>query len=289
MCIIFCSLFHSVHDCYFQQKILKLCILLVCVTLVLYVLANHQNAKLLLDEVDLKIKKTNTRKPVELKPNVDWETIIGATYGTLRSGQKIRKFPNTKHILSKQHLQHLLNLKTERTLNCNKWGVLTTIKLPSEAVRQFLFLSKWCLVVVGDRKTPNEYHIFSSRPANMYFISLNDQKNFIPSFVSLIPEDNFGRKNIGYLFAIMHGANIIWDFDDNNFLKFWLEGAATDSDIWIETITSNIPDTINITMVRKRQESLFFNPYQYLGSPGPSCWPRGFPLSEVKKFIHKRR
>ena len=31
-------------------------------------------------------------------------------------------------------------------------------------------------------------------------------------FVQLTPESHFSRKNIGYLYAIRHGAEFIWDF-----------------------------------------------------------------------------
>ena len=45
-------------------------------------------------------------------------------------------------------------------------------------------------------------------------------------FVRALPWNHFGRKNIRYLYAIMHGAEVIWDFDDDNALKFWIPGAA---------------------------------------------------------------
>ena len=37
-----------------------------------------------------------------------------------------------------------------------------------------------------------------------------------------------GRKNVGYLYAIANGATMIFDFDDDNFIKFWMEGASPD-------------------------------------------------------------
>jgi hypothetical protein len=35
----------------------------------------------------------------------------------------------------------------------------------------------------------------------------------------MLPWKHFGRKNVGYLCAISHGAEMIWDFDDDNVLK----------------------------------------------------------------------
>ena len=47
-------------------------------------------------------------------------------------------------------------------------------------------------------------------------------------FVDQLPWKTFGRKNVGYLYAISMGAKIIFDFDDDNLLKFWLKEASPD-------------------------------------------------------------
>jgi len=31
-----------------------------------------------------------------------------------------------------------------------------------------------------------------------------------------LPWNQFGRKNVGHLYAILHGATTVWDFDDDN-------------------------------------------------------------------------
>ncbi len=40
----------------------------------------------------------------------------------------------------------------------------------------------------------------------------------VSPFVASVPWDHFGRKNVGYLYAIRHGAKAIFDFDDDNIL-----------------------------------------------------------------------
>jgi len=57
-------------------------------------------------------------------------------------------------------------------------------------------------------------------------------------FVDLLPWQSFGRKNVGYLYAIARGAKVIWDFDDDNFLKFWVDGAAVERCLDISTYTN---------------------------------------------------
>jgi hypothetical protein len=33
---------------------------------------------------------------------------------------------------------------------------------------------------------------------------------------------------------VANGAEAIWDFDDDNMIKFWMEGAAVDENMWID-------------------------------------------------------
>ena len=61
--------------------------------------------------------------------------------------------------------------------------------------------------------------------------------NFKNEFVDSLPWNSFGRKNVGYLFAIARGAKVIWDFDDDNFLKFWIDGASPDKNLDINSFT----------------------------------------------------
>ncbi len=74
---------------------------------------------------------------------------------------------------------------------------------------------------------------------NIYFLSSDDQKNFGNEFVDSIPWNSFGRKNVGYLFAIARGAKVIWDSDDENFIKFWLDGATPDKSLDINSFTDS--------------------------------------------------
>ena len=62
----------------------------------------------------------------------------------------------------------------------------------------------------------------------MVFLSHEDQLRMNSSFVNRLPWNSFARKNVGYLYAIAQGAKVIFDFDDDNILKFWIEGASPD-------------------------------------------------------------
>jgi len=68
-------------------------------------------------------------------------------------------------------------------------------------------------------------------------LSSHDQEKFGNDFIDSLPWNSFGRKNVGYLFAIARGAKVIWDFDDDNFLKFWIDGASPDKNLDINSFT----------------------------------------------------
>jgi len=71
----------------------------------------------------------------------------------------------------------------------------------------------------------------------MVFLNEASQKAIGSRFVDELPWHSFGRKNVGYLFAIANGASHVWDFDDDNMLKFWMEGAAPDPNLDLDAFT----------------------------------------------------
>ncbi len=83
-----------------------------------------------------------------------------------------------------------------------------------------------------------EFVLETSLGSNIIFLTSEDQKLFFNEFVDGLPWNSFGRKNVGYLFAIARGATVIWDFDDDNFIKFWMEGAALDQSLDINTFSN---------------------------------------------------
>ena len=74
------------------------------------------------------------------------------TSGQEFQGGKIRRFPETNKVL----FDRKINSATlhSSVANCTKWGVITTIFQPSEALQRFTFRTDWCLVIVADVLTP---------------------------------------------------------------------------------------------------------------------------------------
>lgn len=200
--------------------------------------------------------------------------------GFVFKGDIVRRYDGERIIFNDK-----ISKSSTNSASCTKWGVMTTIFAPSEAVRRFIYLHHWCLVVVGDVQSPAEYEIVSSRLRKHHavYLSLAEQERFSKQFSKVIPLNSFGRKNIGYLYAIKQGANVIWDFDDDNYIKFWMDGAAPDPGIFLDSHNlQSRSDNVTVSLAKCDQNNLFFNPYTNLGATVSNAWPRGFPISNVK-------
>src|SRR3989344_8141672 len=104
----------------------------------------------------------------------------------------------------------------------SKWIVVTTINYPSAALKKLAKLKDWHLVVVADRKTSKDWQL-----ENCEFLSMEKQRMLDYEIIKLLPENHYCRKNIGYLYAISHGAKVIYETDDDNEL---IDGIITLSD-----------------------------------------------------------
>ena len=60
-------------------------------------------------------------------------------------------------------------------------------------------------------KTPDIY-----KHLNCIYLDLENRKYFISRLSKLIPLNHYARKNLGYLYAIKKGFEIIYETDDDN-------------------------------------------------------------------------
>ncbi len=139
-----------------------------------------------------------------------------------------------------------------------KYIVITTIHPKSRAINLFEQEKDWHIIVVADKKS----QLIPSSD-NLTFLSVEEQLELDSQFAKNCPFNHYARKNIGYLYAIQQGADIIYDTDDDNLpYKNW-----------------NLPDfTCDKRYVA---EHSFVNIYEYFTSE--KIWPRGYPLDEILK------
>lgn len=135
--------------------------------------------------------------------------------------------------------------------------VITTINAKTKALTEFERREGWHVIVVGDRKSqPIE------STETLTFLSVEDQRGLGFSLVEACPYDHYTRKNIGYLYALQHGAKIIYDTDDDNLpYESW-----------------GVPDFSCSRQLSS--ESSFANVYRYFTDE--HVWPRGYPLQNIQ-------
>lgn len=141
--------------------------------------------------------------------------------------------------------------------NYDKWIVVTTIQYPTQALEKLAKIDGWHLVVVADKKTPADWHL-----DNCDFLSVEMQDKLPYKIIQLLPWNHYSRKNIGYLYAIEHGASIIYETDDDNYL--------------IDTI-AYLPE--HKQTLQYVTDAIAMNTYADFGQP--LVWPRGFPLNHL--------
>jgi hypothetical protein len=200
--------------------------------------------------------------------------VVNGVSGSLFSGEKTTIYNGKRMFdrLTQTDLNRKLlvtGFNSKYKLKCEKWGVLTTIHDVSDVILQFRDQLNWCLIIIGDLKSPKPYPVDSDR---MIFLSA-DQQNFLvetlglyADFVKLLPWNHFGRKNIGYLFAIEHGAKWVWDFDDDNILK--------------QPLNDVIEKDSSSSLLLTNSKCVAYNPYIAMGHP--TAWPRGYPLQLIQ-------
>ncbi len=136
--------------------------------------------------------------------------------------------------------------------------VVTSINGLTDAIKEFLRLNDWELILVGDRKTPD---IDRNAFENLTYLSIEDQKA-LPGQLDELPYNHYCRKNIGYQYAIQKGASVIADTDDDNIPK-------SDWEAWPSgTVPSRVVSGPH-----------FVNVYDYFTDE--FVWPRGLPLNHI--------
>ena len=140
----------------------------------------------------------------------------------------------------------------------DKWIVVTTIQHPTPQLKKISRIPGWRMVVVGDKKTPLDWHL-----ENCEYLSPEKQLSLGYKISSMLPWNHYSRKNIGYLYAIQHGASIIYETDDDNEPLFDLH--------YLDNIQQNL--------LLLASEEPCINVYHYFGLH--HVWPRGYPLEKI--------
>lgn len=142
--------------------------------------------------------------------------------------------------------------------------VVTSINPPNAAMRELsagCIAHGWDFFVAGDGKSPTDYDVEGCR-----FLSLEAQRGSGFTLGKICPERSYTRKNIGYLFAIKAGAEVIVETDDDNHPMdpFW---ATRQIQATCQTVDTN----------------KWVNAYRYFSEN--FIYPRGLPLNHARDEV----
>ncbi len=117
-------------------------------------------------------------------------------------------------------------------------------------------------------------HTGANTPETLYI-----QKRLPYGILKWLPWNHFGRKNLGYLFAIHHGAQVIYDTDDDNELLMDVLGNP-EARLPHLTFSKTGRFFRSPSNAGSNQTAAAFNPYPMFGAR--QAWPRGLPLEEIR-------
>ena len=231
------------------------------------------------------------KKPA-VAANGSWaESRLSSTQGKLWRAVKIRKAPG--ELLFQGEAAARVRPRPEgsvagttdfqNVLSCRNWAVVTTIFEPTELAAQLARVPEWCAVFVGDKKSPPKatWSAFTAEQG-IVFLDIDAQLKLGYSINGRIAFNHFSRKNIGYLYAMQHGAQLVYDTDDDNFLLG--EGA------WLSALAnSSIGSTGQVPVWRTSHHLANLNVWMGVrigqgerAGSSQFTWPRGFPLPFIK-------
>ena len=137
--------------------------------------------------------------------------------------------------------------------------VFTTINGPTPSIETWASIKGYELIGVGDKKTPDKWD-----HDKVDFLHHGDHKAVAQNLSGVLPWNHYCRKNIGYVHAIDHGAEVIVDTDDDN----------QPYENWVLPPFHGFFYTVD-------GSPEFVNVYRIFTAYRREVWPRGYPLSRL--------
>ena len=193
-----------------------------------------------------------------LRPGNERESIYNINELKKQFNRNLNLFIHPLKFNSKPESIKMIN----EILQKNKCVIITTINEPTETIRKHISNSEYDVIIVGDLKTPDTY-----KNEDCIFLDVDNQKKLFPELCDLIPYNHYGRKNLGYLYAIKKGYEVIYETDDDNIPHDNFD-SVINFEGNVQTIKDDSHEWINIFK--------HFTNNSWI-------WPRGYPLSQIKK------
>ncbi|KAF4365489.1 hypothetical protein G4B88_025668 [Cannabis sativa] len=157
-----------------------------------------------------------------------------------------------------------------------RWIVVSVSDYPSDSLRKLVKIKGWQVLAVGNSRTPSDWALKGA-----IFMTLEDQANLGFRVLDYLPYDSYVRKTIGYLFAIQHGAKMIFDADD----RAEIVGDDLGKHFDLKLSSVDVMQERILQYNRMNPNRTVVNPYVHFGQR--SVWPRGLPLENVGEVGHE--
>jgi len=152
-----------------------------------------------------------------------------------------------------------------------KFIITTTINSPTTATLKFAEIAKrdgWIFVIVGDSKTPHgEYRELEDKfHPHVEYLHPEEQTEMYPELSEIIGWKTIQRRNIGFVYAYDHGADIVATVDDDNIpYDNWGIDLYIGKEVEVDYYTPEIDvfDPLSVTNY-------------------PNLWHRGYPIDHLQ-------
>jgi GDP-4-dehydro-6-deoxy-D-mannose reductase len=200
---------------------------------------------------------------------------------SIRIGERFRVFDNASLVFHNGPPAAPAALSPTGRI-CPQWAITVATDINVPGIQQLTVSDAWCVVIVA----PGSAQVGPFNRDSIVVLGQESpfQASLHPIFKE-IPANHTARKNLGYLYAIVHGATRIWDFD--------AEVSLMDTnaiDIIPRTVSMPALDkrSINVPVTGAAADkagkfdamcNVMFNPLGLLGAPVTPMWNRGFPVN----------
>lgn len=158
--------------------------------------------------------------------------------------------------------------KLKKTIYSNKWIVMTAFNSPTSSFKKLIkTINNWKIIVISysnSIKINNNWKLLNFTN-NLIYLTLKDQISLGYEITKYIKINSYSRKNIGYIYAIQHGAKEIYEIDEDIFI--------TD----INDLNINLNNKSIYYVIRN--DSKMINPYNHFEQR--NIWPRGFRIKDI--------
>jgi hypothetical protein len=146
--------------------------------------------------------------------------------------------------------------------------VTTTINSPTKAIECFQAMGEWDLVVIGDLKTPKNYHLDRG-----FYMGPEDQEKYDKALSDAISWNCIQRRNFGLLVAHDMKADIVAVVDDDNIPSDdWGKNLMIGQEVEVDYYEIDLPA---------------FDP---VGATNHAhLWHRGYPLQLLSKRDYSKK